>query len=324
LNSYYGRLALKRLEGRAPPAVPDQPPAATTPAAMTLPPNEPVIRALLVLDLYDQALDELRYAQKMWGDSPAIQATIGWIHRERGDLRPGINAMKRAYPQYLAAGGEKLPTDILKVLYPVNYWDLIRRYSAEHQLDPYLIAALIAQESTFTEDIKSSANAYGLMQLLPSTGRQYARMLGLTRRFSISLLTTAEPNIKMGTAYFADLVKQFGGAHYALATYNAGPNRVARWIAERPGIERDEFIDDIPFPETQNYVKRVLGTAEEYRRIYGSGALRADEIDATPAVSRRAAAAPPRPAKASASPAKKKATPAKKKKAAARRNKKAA
>ena len=97
----------------------------------------------------------------------------------------------------------------------------------------------------------------------------------------------------MGTAYFADLVKQFGGAHYALATYNAGPNRVSRWIAERPGIERDEFIDDIPFPETQNYVKRVLGTAEEYRRIYGSGALRADEIDATPAVSRRAAASPP-------------------------------
>jgi soluble lytic murein transglycosylase len=317
LNSYYGRLALTRLEGRAPPALPDQPPAATT-----LPPNEPVVRALLVLDLYDQALDELRYAQRVWGDSPAIQATIGWIHRERGDLRPGINAMKRAYPQYLAAGGEKLPTDILKVLYPVNYWDLIRRYSAEHQLDPYLIAALIAQESTFTEDIKSPANAYGLMQLLPSTGRQYARMLGLTRRFSISLLTTAEPNIKMGTAYFADLVKQFGGAHYALATYNAGPNRVARWIAERPGIERDEFIDDIPFPETQNYVKRVLGTAEEYRRIYGSGALRADEIDATPAVSRRAAAAPPKPAKASASPAKKKATPAKKK--PARRIKKSA
>ena len=83
-----------------------------------------MVRALLALDLYDQALDELRYAQRVWGDSPAIQATIAWIHRERGDLRAGINAMKRAYPQYLAAGGEKLPTDILKVLYPVNYWDL--------------------------------------------------------------------------------------------------------------------------------------------------------------------------------------------------------
>ncbi len=64
------------------------------------------IRALLGLELYDQALDELHYAQKGWGDSSAIQATLGWIAHERGDLRAGINAMKRAYPQYLAAGGE--------------------------------------------------------------------------------------------------------------------------------------------------------------------------------------------------------------------------
>jgi soluble lytic murein transglycosylase len=236
------------------------------------------------------------------------------VHNQRGDLRAGINAMKRAYPQYLAAGGEKLPTDLLKVLYPVSYWDLIRRYSADRDLDPYLVAALIAQESTFTVDVRSSANAYGLMQLLPSTGRQYARRLGISRRFSLSMLTTAESNIRMGTAYFADLVKQFGGAHYALATYNAGPNRVSRWIAERPGIDSDEFIDDIPFPETQNYVKRILGTAEDYRRLYGSGAVRADEIDATPAVSRRAGA-PPKPSKASASSSKssKKKAPAKKK-----------
>jgi soluble lytic murein transglycosylase len=319
LNSYYGRLAQKKLEGRALPVLlPDEPPI-----EVALPPNEPVIRALLALDLFDQALDELHYAQKAWGDSPAIQATVAWIHHQRGDLRAGINAMKRAYPQYLAAGGEKMPTEILRVLYPVNYWDLIVRYSTERDLDPYLIAALIAQESTFTADVRSSANAYGLMQLLPSTGRQYARALRLPARFSLSMLTTAESNIKMGTAYFADLVKQFGGAHYALATYNAGPNRVARWIAERPGIAPDEFIDNIPFPETQNYVKRILGTAEDYRRIYGSGALKADQIDATPAVSRRAGA-PPKPAKASASPAKKKAAPVKKKKASPRRNKKAA
>src|SRR4029079_10027256 len=101
---------------------------------------------------------------------------------------------------------EKLPNDLLKLLFPVNSWSLIRRYAAERQLDPYLIAALIAQESTLTADVKPPANGYGLMQLLLSPARQYARTLGLTKRFSISLLTTAEPNIKMGTAYFADLV----------------------------------------------------------------------------------------------------------------------
>jgi soluble lytic murein transglycosylase len=317
LNTYYGRLALKRLNGGLPVAAADEP--APPPS---LPPHEAVVRALLALDLYDQALDELRFAQRVWGDSPAIQATIAWIHNQRGDLRAGINAMKRAYPQYMTAGGEKLPRELLKVLFPVNYWSLIRRYSAERQLDPFLMAALIAQESTFTADVKSSANAYGLMQLLPSTGRHYARTLQLSKKFSLSMLTTAETNVKMGTAYFADLVRQFGGAHYALATYNAGPNRVSRWIAERPGIDRDEFIDDIPFPETQNYVKRILGTAEDYRRLYGSPeALNADDNDATPAVARPAA---PDSAKSSASkaPVKKKAAPAKKK--PARRGKKAA
>jgi len=148
-----------------------------------------------------------------------------------------------------------------------------------------MIAALIAQESTFTADVKSAANAYGLMQLLPSTGRQYAKRLGITKKFSIGMLTTADTNLRMGTAYFADLVNQFGGAHFALATYNAGPHRVQRWISAKPGLERDEFIDDIPFPETQNYVKKILGTAEDYRRLYGpDGPSSAEQADAKPAV----------------------------------------
>jgi soluble lytic murein transglycosylase len=162
------------------------------------------------------------------------------------------------------------------------------------------------------------------MQLLPSTGRQYARTLRISRRFSVGLLTKAETNINMGTAYFADLVRQFGGVHYALATYNAGPNRVARWISERPGIDRDEFIDDIPFPETQNYVKKILGTADDYRRLYGpDGPSPAEQVDAKPAVARPAAKSPGGAAsKASATngaaaakkqPAKKKKTSSKKK-----------
>ncbi len=245
-------------------------------------------------------------------------ATIGWISHERGDLRAGINAIKRAYPQYLAVGGEKLPNELLKVLFPVDYWPLIRRYSTERQLDPYMIAALIAQESTFTADVKSPANAYGLMQLLPSTGRQYAK--AVNKRYSLSLLTTAETNIRMGTAYFADLVRQFGAAHYALATYNAGPSRVAHWMALRPGIDRDEFIDDIPFPETQAYVKKILGTAEDYRRLYGPELGSASDVDATPALARPAAAAGD--ATASATPAVKKKPPPAKKKTAARKTKK--
>jgi soluble lytic murein transglycosylase len=178
--------------------------------------------------------------------------------------------MRRAYPQFLTAAGDSLPTEILQIIFPLTYWDLIRKHATARNLDPYLVAALIAQESTFDPKARSAANAWGLMQVVPATGRRLARSLGI-RRFSTTMLTDPETNIRLGTLYFSRLVEQFGGAHYALASYNAGENRVVRWKAERPGVEQDEFIDDIPFPETQNYVKRILGTAEDYRSLYGKG-----------------------------------------------------
>jgi soluble lytic murein transglycosylase len=187
-------------------------------------------------------------------------------------LRKAITLMRRAYPQHLASGGEGLPAEILQIIYPLTYWDSIKRYSAQHDLDPYIVAALIAQESTFDAGVRSNANAWGLMQVVPATGRRLAQSLGI-RRFNTAMLTNPELNIRLGTLYFSKLVQQFGGTYYALASYNAGESRVVRWKSERPGLDEDEFIDDIPFPETQNYVKRILGTAEDYRRLYGeSGA----------------------------------------------------
>ncbi len=150
------------------------------------------------------------------------------------------------------------------------YWGLIQKYAPARGLDPYVIAALMAQESTFDAEIRSHANAIGLMQIVPATGRRYARALRIPR-FTAAKLTDPEINVRIGTAYFADLVERFGGVHHALASYNAGPSPVSRWIAEKPGVARDEFIDDIPYPETQNYVKRILGTAEDYRRLYSQG-----------------------------------------------------
>lgn len=290
-NSYYGRLALSRLDA---PAVrkqliaasdaeytaaqstdPDEEPDAAEP----LPPNREVIRALLGLGLYAQAIDEVKYAQKVWGDSAANQATLAWIYQRQGQAEKGgrpqfalyrnaINTMKRAYPQYLAVSGERLPDDVTRVIFPLNYWDLIRKYSAANALDPYLVAALVGQESTFVRDIRSPAKAVGLMQLMPATGRTMARRLGL--KYSATMLTSPEASIRLGTAYLAQNLKEFGELHYVLASYNAGERRVRQWIAERPGLPKDEFIDDIPFPETQNYVKRILGTAEDYRRLYGT------------------------------------------------------
>jgi soluble lytic murein transglycosylase len=287
-NSYYGRLATRLLEERRVPVSigrTDAVQAALTVDTTPLPPTEGLIRALIAHELYDDAMRELQYAQLAWGDSAAIQATMGLVYKRQGELRRGINAMKRAYPQYIASGGERLPDDLRHVLFPVAYWDLIRKHAGARGLDPYLIAALMAQESTFDPEIRSSANAVGLMQIVPRTGRQYARRIGI-RRFRPSMLTNPDINVRLGTTIFADLSKKFGGAHFALASYNAGETPVRRWIAERPGVDRDEFIDDIPYPETQNYVKKIVGTAEDYRRLYGEGS------SAAPAVSKPARKAP--------------------------------
>src|SRR4029453_335426 len=188
----------------------------------------------------------------------------------KGELRRAISLMRPPFPQFLTAGHE-LPAEILQVIFPLVYWDSIRKQSAAHDLDPYLMAALIAQESTFDAGVRSSANAWGLMQLVPSTGRKLARSVGL-RGFSTATLTNPEINIRLGTLYFSQLGGKFGGTYYALASYNAGDSRVARWKEDRADLDEDEFIDDIPFPETQNYVKRILGTAEDYRRLYPDGA----------------------------------------------------
>jgi soluble lytic murein transglycosylase len=270
-SSYYGRLAQKHLARPSAAGAADHPmPVAheQSPATASRPPTADRIRLLLANGMYDDALAELRFAQRVWGNSPVIDATIAWTYHQKGELRRAITLMRRAYPQSLTAGGRELPVEIRQVLFPLVYWELIKKHSQAYDLDPYLIAALIGQESTFDPDIKSVANAWGLMQVVPATGRRLARGLGI-RRFTTHSLTVPETNIRLGTLHFSRLVRQFGGIFYALASYNAGETRVIRWKAERPSIDEDEFIDDIPFPETQNYVKRILGTAEDYRVLYG-------------------------------------------------------
>lgn len=264
-NSYYGRLALKRLQNErgGVVSVKLQRQPATSPAI----PTASKISALLSVGLNREAMSELQYAQRVWGDSPQLQATIALTHKRLGNVRAGINAMKRAYPQYLAAGGETLPSEILQVIFPVDYWPLLQKYSKDRGLDPYVVAALVAQESNFDPVVVSHANAYGLMQVLPSTGKSYARKLGV-KPFSARRLTEVEVNVRIGTQIFADTIRKFGGVHFALAAYNAGDSRVRAWQKEKPDMPQDEFIDDIPYPETQNYVKRILGTAEDYRALY--------------------------------------------------------
>ncbi len=230
LNWYYGRLASSRLEARK--VEPMRAAAAVTPAGETPlpasshtvtrgPHRRPDSRAHRRGDVRRRGERGAVGAEER-RDGQALQATLGYVYAQRGDLRKGINAIKRAVPQYLSAAGEDLPPDVLQVLFPVAYWDVIRKNAAGTSLDPYLVAALIAQESTFDATIKSHANAIGLMQIVPATGRQYARRLRIPR-YSVGKLSDPSVNARIGTVYFADLVNRMGGVPYALASYNAGP-----------------------------------------------------------------------------------------------------
>jgi soluble lytic murein transglycosylase len=274
-NSYYGREATRAVQ-----ALTGAPPSAAAIAAQrdparaitggAAPANAPLVRQLLAAGLWDDVIGELRRVQAVEGSTSVIEATMAYALHRKGELRPAITAMRRAYPQFMSDGGEQLPERILKVIFPVAHWETIRRHAVDRRLDLYLVTALVAQESTFQADVVSSANAVGMMQLLPSTGRQYARKVGITG-FTPAALTNPDTNVRLGTAYLSDLLARYGNDPApALAAYNAGESRVDRWRAERPNLPRDEFIDDIPFPETQNYVKRIIGTAEDYRLLYGA------------------------------------------------------
>ena len=186
-------------------------------------------------------------------------------------MRAGINAMKRAYPQYLAAGGETLPTEILQVIFPVDYWPLLQKYAKERGLDPYRGGrAGRAGIELRSRSSVSHANAYGLMQVLPSTGRSVRAQ---ARRAAV-LGQAADRSRRQRPHRHADLRRHDPQVRRrALRAGRLQRRRQPRrspGSARSPGLPQDEFIDDIPFPETQNYVKRILGTAEDYRALYGS------------------------------------------------------
>jgi soluble lytic murein transglycosylase len=225
------------------------------------------IRQLLLLERFDDAEEELR-AQP---DSTLIQGTLAWLEWKRGRLRPAINAMKRAHPEYLGEGGDRLPIEAWRILYPLQYGDMLREKAIEEGLDPSLVAALVCQESTFDAGAVSVAGARGLMQIIPPTGRALARSLGVT--YQRASLHRPETSLDFGTRYLRTLMDQFGGrVERALAGYNAGPHRVVAWTAGRPEMSAEEFIESIPFSETRLYVMTILGTQEQYRRIYGLSA----------------------------------------------------
>jgi soluble lytic murein transglycosylase len=152
---------------------------------------------------------------------------------------------------------------------PLQYQDVIRQQAAEKHLDPALIAGVIYAETKF-DPRSSAAGAEGLMQILPRTAEFLARRSGASA-FTVADLGTPQVNIAYGSYYLRYLLDEYHGNKVsALAAYNGGETNVDRWIARARAGGRNLTVADIPFPETQAYVQRVLDARSEYRRTYAS------------------------------------------------------
>lgn len=169
----------------------------------------------------------------------------------------------------LRAEGEPWTRQLLKVIYPFPYEELVRREAAEWGLDPIMLAALIRQESAFAADVVSDAGAVGLMQVMPPTGSQLARTHG-PRRLSEAALATPEVNLHLGAAFFVELSRRYhGDLPLVLAAYNAGPVRATRWSRYPSASNPLRFTERIPIAETRGYVKSVTRNVSIYQALYG-------------------------------------------------------
>jgi soluble lytic murein transglycosylase len=156
----------------------------------------------------------------------------------------------------------------LRLVYPFPYRDVIEREARRNDLDPFLVAGLIRQESGFLATARSPAGALGLMQIMPATGTSLARELGVAN-FRTTRLTEPDLNVRMGTRYLATMLGRYDGrVQDALSAYNAGPTRMNRWQDFPEHRDPLLFTERIPFTETRDYVRIVQTNAAIYRALY--------------------------------------------------------
>ena len=155
---------------------------------------------------------------------------------------------------------------IMKNFYIIKYSEFVDKYSKEYEVDKYLIYACIKAESNFDEKAESNKGAKGLMQLMDSTGKEIAK--GLDMKIDDDDLFDPEINIKLGTKYISKMIQKYNNIELALAAYNAGSGNVDSWINMGKIKADGSNIENIPFKETNNYVRKILKDYRIYKELY--------------------------------------------------------
>jgi len=173
-------------------------------------------------------------------------------------------AQEEGDPQQLVQKWQQHP-GFEQALFPLAYVTPVRKWAAQRQLNPLLVLSLMRQESRFQPKIRSVAGAVGLMQVLPETAAWVSAQIDL----ATYQIDNIEDNINLGTWYLAYTHRNYNdNSMLAIASYNAGPGSVDRWVEQTPITDVDIFVEDIPFPETKNYVKSVSENYWNYLRLY--------------------------------------------------------
>ncbi len=279
VNYYYAILARQRLKVLASqpatlPAVAPAPalagvhPAEVPGLSDELPENDPhLIKARLLANasLNEYIGPEIQAAPDSaeWGALAQAE-----IYASFGEYTRALQSMKHSGISYFALPMAQVPEVYWHLLFPRPFWPDLVADSERNNLDPYLVASLIRQESEFNAGAVSRANAYGLMQLLPSVGKAAARKDGV-KHFTPTALLNPSTNLELGTTNLKQVLDRFGNQpEYALAAYNAGDVPIRQWLSSNDYKDVPEFVESIPYTETREYVQAILRNREMYRALY--------------------------------------------------------
>ncbi len=225
-------------------------------------------RVLESAGLQEYGEAELRMVVRREGQSVPLAIFLAEMMHRQGLIDRGIRHIKGTVPNYLNLPISETGEVFWKLAFPMPYSQSLIRFSEKRSIDPYLMAGLVRQESEFSPTVVSHANAYGLTQVMPATGRELAQRLGLGP-FKIGMLTRPEINLNMGTYYMRMMMDSLDNSTVeTLAAYNAGRTRVIKWRTFGQFREPSEFIETITFDETRDYVQSVIRNGELYRTLY--------------------------------------------------------
>ncbi|MCY3741958.1 MAG: transglycosylase SLT domain-containing protein [Candidatus Poribacteria bacterium] len=228
------------------------------------------VQMLMELRLYEDAIPQLDHhinttsfpEQRCFHDLIACYEGLAMYDKARKVTEKSLESS--AFANATRADLEKLQHK----LYPRYYADAVDKYAKMYNVDTFLIAAMILEESRYNAEAVSWAGAIGLMQIMPATGRELAQKLKI-RRFRTSMLKQPDINIRMGTKYIGELNSWFdGNSLLVIGAYNGGPGRMERWVSTKNIKDIDLFVEKITIRETRLHIKKVIDSYDNYVEIY--------------------------------------------------------